>query len=110
VNLIEAVKSGKRFRRKGSKYFLAEYCLFHENKCAISLYSSEFQAVMGLSWVDIDADDWEIEETSVPITRSQFFAAVNEASRAQVGQIYNCLYLDIDKLANKLADKLGLKP
>jgi hypothetical protein len=60
MNIIEAVKSGKRFRRKGQPRYLE---LFHDIDLCLSV-------------VDIAADDWEVEEKKVTITESDFNAAL----------------------------------
>lgn len=57
MNLIEAIKSGKRFRRGDESawtFQMEDYHLSHE---------------------DILADDWEIEEPTISVTRSQVTAA-----------------------------------
>lgn len=63
MNLIEAIRSGKPFRRKVWDNDLGEvsYCFYAD-----------------YDWLeeeDILADDWETEESKVAITRSQFYAA-----------------------------------
>ena len=57
MNIIEAVKSGKKFRRPGLPF--KEYKNFARE--------------------DILADDWEIEEKKVEVTRSDFTKAWTDA-------------------------------
>ncbi len=58
MNLIEAIKSGRRFKRKVWPHYPAENT-FCQN--------------------DIIADDWEVESQPVTITREQFDAAWRRA-------------------------------
>lgn len=62
MNLIEAVKSGRPFRRVA--WLKTDY----RNPDS---WSQSFLKQ------DILADDWEIQEPTVTITRSQFWEAVN---------------------------------
>jgi hypothetical protein len=56
MNIIEAINSGKRFKRKDwGDYYLARQEAFQRE--------------------DVLADDWEVEPTPVTITREQFDAA-----------------------------------
>lgn len=59
VNLIEAIKSGKSFRRrsKGGNWFVSR---------PVNTYNE----------AEILADDWEIKEPTVTITSRQFWDAV----------------------------------
>lgn len=68
MNLIDAIKSGRPFRRPGYTWSTAQ---------------DEFEFGVG-SWTnfrpcDIVADDWEIQELTVTITRTQFWAAYRNA-------------------------------
>ena len=56
MNLIDAIKSGKRFRRS-SWHALRDWVRPISNMC------------LSIPVDDILADDWEIEQTSVTITR-----------------------------------------
>lgn len=63
MNIIEAIKSGKPYRRKNSsKMFVPGY-----------QYDFEYSEVL--------ATDWEVEEARVTITYSEFDAAWMEAVR-----------------------------
>lgn len=77
MNIIAAIESGKPFRRKdqGTAWLTADN--------------------QGLSWVnggrsytkeDIMADDYEIKEISVMITRSQFWEACATALKMEVSE------------------------
>lgn len=73
MNLIEAVKSGKRFRRNGweawhldgNVYYSTVHGLFGGTK---AFTDGKWFSLMK---ADILADDWEIEEKRVEVTRSQ---------------------------------------
>lgn len=71
MNIIEAIKSGKRFRRRGQPRYLE---LFHDIDLCLSA-------------VDITADDWEVEEVRVTVSRSQFNAAWDKAIDTSVSTI-----------------------
>jgi hypothetical protein len=62
VNIIAAIKSGQRFRRPKCGWFDITPC----HRSAM------------LTFEDIIADDWEIEDTAVSITRKQYWEAVRE--------------------------------
>jgi hypothetical protein len=88
MNIIEAVKSGKRFRRtswEGNVWF-------------------KTSDIVPWSKSDILADDWEVEEKQVTITESQFEEALNRTS--DKFNLYNpphiCEYL------SQLKKELGL--
>ena len=58
MNIIDAIKSGKPFRRSGTAFWLIkEDILNHSNE-------------------DVLADDWEIEESIVTFTKTQFYNAI----------------------------------
>lgn len=72
MNLIEAIKSGKRFRR--SSWTHPVWLESHtEDKLNHSL---------DLQIESVIADDWEVEEVQVTITREQFDKAWSEALAA----------------------------
>lgn len=60
MNLIEAIRSGKRFRRKSLKN-----SWFPANQ-------GQDKYIFQLSVEDIVAEDWEVEQVAVTITREQF--------------------------------------
>jgi hypothetical protein len=60
MNIIEAIKSGKRYRRKGETGWYDATDHYQD-------YVFPTRAVL--------ADDWEVEEVRVTITREQFDAA-----------------------------------
>ncbi len=64
MNLIEAIKSGRRFRRASQ----SNQGPWYQGGSGIRFYED-----------DILADDWEIEQTPVTITREQFDAAWRRA-------------------------------
>jgi hypothetical protein len=86
MNIIEAVKSGKRFRRKA--WCGSMYKFFDEWSSLVS--------------TDIASDDWEVEEPKVMITREQLF-------KAYWNTLHTVAYLDnhrrndhIDAIAKEL--------
>jgi len=68
MNLIDAIKSGKRFRRS-SWHALRDWVRPISNMC------------LSIPVDDILADDWEIEQTSVTITRDQLLRAYIDAGK-----------------------------
>jgi hypothetical protein len=64
LNIIDAVKSGKRFRRK----LPYKQTHWYENESPLLL--------VGFNRENILATDWEIEERKIEITESEFDAAV----------------------------------
>ena len=82
MNIQEAIRSGKKFRRKSSS-----------NRD----YYSHLVLRMELPIGDILADDWEIQSSQV-ITTEQFFHAYTEALKETeakdsyaLGEVINCL-------------------
>ncbi len=89
MNIIEAIKSGKRFRRRGQPRYLE---LFHDIDLCLSA-------------VDITADDWEVEDVPVPLTKEQFLKAWDRA----VGSNNNMdIYAGLASLRYLVAKELGL--
>lgn len=69
MNIIEAIKSGKRFKRKDwddSMFIDNDYFLNNPNSIKVEFLLS---------------DDWEIEQKAVPITLDQFWDAYNKARK-----------------------------
>ena len=64
MNIIEAIKSGKPFKRESWVKWTVDYCnsyiAWSENLCSVS-FSTE----------DLIADDWEVKETYYPITECE---------------------------------------
>jgi hypothetical protein len=83
MTLVEAIKSGKRFQRKGSTGY-------YEPK----LLPNTFFVVD-----EIMADDWEVEPTPITITREQFEATWYRARTRAA---------DWDKVYKILVEELGL--
>jgi hypothetical protein len=86
MNIIEAVKSGKRFRRK---IWVSEGYSFYDDY-------DKLQAS------DIAAEDWEIEEPIVTVTYSQFWTTYRNIRFDPKKSEYD--------IVAELADRLGLKP
>ena len=84
MNFIEAIKSGKQFKRPHFNFYIRSSELKH--------YS--------FTWEDYLAEDWVAEEYEITITTSQF----NEAVR-RTGNLY---YKDQWYWADALKKELGL--
>ena len=69
MNLIKAIKSGKRFKRPGQSGW-------HDNSF-LKQAGPDRKTLYGFNEVDILAEDWIIEEKEVTITASQFDKAVS---------------------------------
>jgi hypothetical protein len=82
MTLIEAVESGKPFKRT----------------CWSSYERMDKRNILGLSTEDILADDWEIQEEKIEITREQLRWAYHEAPSD-----------DPDKEFSEMARLLGFK-
>jgi hypothetical protein len=88
MNLIEAVKSGKRF--------------FRPSKCMD--YAPHADNWNQVKWTheDVLADDWELIEKKVEITRTEFFAAVDRALKVHQS------HESFTPMSVRLAQELGL--
>lgn len=86
MNVIEAIKSGKRFRRKS--WNIDDWVSQDRDDLPLRLNRG-----------DVKADDWEIEERPVTITLSQFFEAWQKATAKSHELVY---------LGDILASELGL--
>lgn len=62
MNIIEAIKSGKNFKRKNKPHFLLN------KRGSSGPFSLE----------DILAEDWEVEEETVKVTKSQVVEAIQK--------------------------------
>jgi hypothetical protein len=89
MNIIEAIKSGKRFRRKGNLKWV------HPFDCNEGAYCFSVNGLI--------AEDWEVEEKKVTITAEQLETAFNAALRPEIltGSFYNIL--------EELKKELGFK-
>jgi hypothetical protein len=65
MNIIEAIKSGKNFRRPGVKGWLY-----------VDVFKCSFKQI---DWESLIADDWEVEEKPVTITKEEFEKAWKSA-------------------------------
>lgn len=78
MNIIEAVRSGKNFKRNKLN------CWNYSDSKTINLYRE-----------DILATDWEVEERKIEITESEFDEALIEVSRRTT--IGGDLYVELKK-------------
>lgn len=77
MNIADAIKSGKRFRRRLNSMWGAPnfwYEALSEADIANRLCRPMW------AYEDLVADDWEVEEKSVSITESDFAAAVKRTT------------------------------
>lgn len=109
MTLIDAINSGRPFRRKA--WSVAAGCAVKTHQCryiegglSLELVLDDGQQTREVDWDDILADDWEIQEPKVEITRAQFLEAF--------GQMYCeppfCGRAVDSSFAIALAVKLGL--
>jgi hypothetical protein len=115
MNLIDAVKSGRPFRRKAHSSHSPEYFTPREWVDSFGLGDFENQEVMV---ADILADDYELEEPEVRITRGQLLGAFADLLKEK-GYCYYGAYgerrvkpgdfEDPSDIVN-LAKRLGLEP
>lgn len=78
MNIIEAIKSGKRFRRKGWEIWSAgeESIVGYTHGLIVGPKTMVQTTGIFLQKEDILADDWQIEEKVVEITESQLSDAI----------------------------------
>ena len=77
MNIIEAIKSGKRYRRKEEP---VKILTINSARCGPTLKQSWYEAAPDTTHYvfltrDVLADDWEVESEPVTITREEFDAA-----------------------------------
>lgn len=94
MNIIDAIKSGKKFRRLGDVSWLGPYSDFYN------------AVILGFSKRDILADDWELEEKKVEITFEQLKEAFERASQPPP-QYYSPLGIPFSSV-EVVAKELGL--
>lgn len=96
MNIIEAIKSGKRFRRAGTDRYLhfvdVEDGIRDDGGLACFSYSG------------LLADDWEVEESMVPITEQQLDDIIKGSTSWGAVQNGLCL-VDIAKFKEELGFK-----
>ncbi len=114
MNLIDAVKSGRPFKRQkwGAAMWLSMRSF--EEDGVIHTVPTAFPNPRGNEYIfsaeDILADDWEIQETEVRITRSQFWEAAH-LFVAQDSSVTSEIRADrLNSLMRELAKRLGLEP
>lgn len=78
MNILEAIKSGKRFRRKS--------WTSRNWQSAITFHSNPHEDRLDLPYEAILADDWEVEEIKAPITSCQFDGAWERAAEILVSR------------------------
>ena len=97
MNIIEAIKSGKRFRRKS--WTSPKNWLTEKGELALNHW-------LDLPVDSIIADDWEVESEPVTITREDFDAACGRAVQKLEGR--NITYGELRCFSDLVAKELGL--
>jgi hypothetical protein len=82
MNIIEAIKSGRPFRRNNE-----------DGNLWLTPLDPVKDGCFQFLLADILADDWEVESASVTITREQFNAAWDKALDDSAVRGFNCLAL-----------------
>ena len=101
MTIIEALTSGKKFKREGWDDWLIK----PESDLYAHIDSESMQRSSFLfSCEDIVATDWIVEETEVKVTKSQLARAVNKC-------LEKCLLVQMpqDIFTNDLCKELGLE-
>lgn len=99
MNLIEAIKSGRPFFRKSHAHHGEDP--YRDGLAWLRSFQLEECNNSHLVVDDILADDWEIQEPTVTLTRIQFFAAVERLNFTEKGPRNSVDYV-------ALARELGL--
>lgn len=76
MTIIEAIKSGKPFRRKGEKNW------YGNSPDAAKMFHIESMNVF-CHYASIIADDWEVEEKKIEITHSQLLKAIAAVAKKE---------------------------
>jgi hypothetical protein len=113
MNLIEAIKSGKPFRRK-----MADPAMKNLNPWRGPFVRGEGYTEVRMELSDLTAEDYEIQEPTVTITRAQFWDAASKATGGNVEWCYGLFGMikytgaskDIPTAFQRLAIHLGLEP
>lgn len=95
MNLIEAVKYGKRFKRKSSN----EWLVFWQDIPPV------FDPHVKLTMSDILADDWEYEERKKLVGREEY----NKAWETALEMSRNSLSIDLHGFRDRLMQLLGIR-
>jgi hypothetical protein len=94
MNIIEAIKSGKGFRRKDWQWRNVAFIEPFKNGVGMQRLEIDYASIV--------ADDWEVEAAPVTITREQFF----EAYAYSVGELK--ANSTNSELMEMMAKRLGL--
>lgn len=97
MTLIEALKSGRPFKRKGDRF----WCVAPDT-LEIPHEDGDGQTIVKRQ--DILVDDWEIQDKKVEITRTEFWEAVNKVLSEWEGN-HGTAVVNAAKL---IANRLGL--
>ena len=104
MNIIEAIKSGKSFKRTGEDEYIHVGFFKRQGSGDIIEIQEE----------DLFADDWEIEEEKIELTKSQFIQAWVESAK-EAGIESRCIGVSINEIISradvcgKMCKKLGFK-
>ncbi len=81
MNLIDALKSGKRFKRQGETYYNQASDKPDKNFWYDAVAEDNYYEGQTFYIDEVLADDWEIEAAPVTITREQFNKAWDNSLR-----------------------------
>lgn len=102
MNIIEAFKSGKPFKRKSVSDSLSIATANYFQPLEGDLNDEYFKGVFyNFSVADILADDWEVLDKQITITRYEFWQAVLKAQKSGSG--------DPETLPYRIAKNLGVE-
>jgi hypothetical protein len=80
MTIIEAIMSGKPIKRAGKEWWHAKSCNHEPGAHGTSMRGffdpGFFLSVINLTKEDILADDWEVEEKKVEVTKSSLLKAI----------------------------------
>lgn len=107
MNIIEAIKSGKPFRRKDSDIWNKTGTFDNDYKNEL-IYEYKGQVNLSdFSREDILADDWIVDEQKVVVTATQIREAYRNVKKSIMDEPISRL-LGVDEFQEKLIKELGL--
>lgn len=77
MTIIEAIKSGRRFRRKGAKEWYYVDTDLDDEDAVVCFKDGDEDSSVPMYVPELLADDWEVEEEQVSITRGKLERALD---------------------------------
>lgn len=102
MNIVDAIKSGKRYRRPPGKKYDPNF--WYPALCPSHITDRTIRTMF--TFEDMIADDWEIEETPVIINETKFRAAWKRAVKKAGGD--DITYDGFQSFRDLVAKELGL--